>query len=95
MAWPRLNLEEAAVMAFEPGQVVPAPETLEEIGPTAPANIVHFDIDPSNVLIGDFQDDAPEHAVQPVFKVSLRHQSKGQQEAMSTNYRLFSWATLA
>ncbi|KAK8132515.1 hypothetical protein PG999_000688 [Apiospora kogelbergensis] len=56
-------------MAFEPGNVTPIRETLEEIGPAAPANIVHFDIDPSNIMIGDFQDEAPEHAVQPVFKL--------------------------
>lgn len=52
------------------GEICRLPETTEEIGPNAPVSIVHFDIDPSNVLIGDFQDNAPEHGVQPVFKVS-------------------------
>lgn len=52
------------------GQIRPIPETFE-IGPIAPVSIVHFDFDPSNVIIGDFQDNAPEHSIQPVYKVSL------------------------
>ena len=53
------------------GEIQRIPEAVEEIGPVAPASIVHFDFDPANVIIGDFQDDAPEHALQPVFKVSV------------------------
>ncbi|KAK6820898.1 hypothetical protein PG987_015298 [Apiospora arundinis] len=82
LAWPRLTLEEASLMAFEPGNIIPKPETLEEIGPYAPTRIVHFDIDPSNVLIGHFQDSEPEHAVQPIFKLG----DFGISQEISTKY---------
>ncbi|KAK7985320.1 hypothetical protein PG988_002942 [Apiospora saccharicola] len=69
LAWPRLTYEEAGEMAVS-GEVQRIPEVVEEIGPIAPASIVHFDFDPANVIIGDFQDNAPEHALQPVFKLA-------------------------
>ncbi|KAK7914362.1 hypothetical protein PG985_012065 [Apiospora marii] len=68
LAWPRLTADEATEMALS-GEIPRIPETTEEIGPTAPVSIVHFDFDPSNVIIGDFQDNAPEHSLQPVFKL--------------------------
>ncbi|KAK8061466.1 hypothetical protein PG994_007832 [Apiospora phragmitis] len=77
IAWPRLTADEATEMAIIPGQLRPIPETIKEIRPIAPVSIVHFDIDPSNVLLGDFHDDAPEHAIQPVFKVLIEGTSTG------------------
>ncbi|KAK7962631.1 uncharacterized protein PG986_003456 [Apiospora aurea] len=53
LAWPRLTAGEAPVMARN---LQPMPEKFERIGPDDPASIVHFDFDPSNVLIGDFRD---------------------------------------
>ncbi|KAK8075148.1 hypothetical protein PG997_009811 [Apiospora hydei] len=66
LAWPRLTADEAPVMARN---LQPMPEKVERIGPTDPVSIVHFDFDPSNVLIGDFRDNIREHALQPVFKL--------------------------
>ncbi|KAK8043655.1 hypothetical protein PG993_006085 [Apiospora rasikravindrae] len=65
--WPRVTAAEAPVMAQN---LQPMPEIVERIRKdTAPVSIVHFDFDPSNVLIGEFRDNIREHALQPVFKL--------------------------